>query len=145
MKKLILLSITSSVLLASCNKTGDSNRTKCPTNIGCTMEFRMFSITIQNMDGSPKTLDSFYTLLKGTNTVLENSSTYTNSKLAQIKSTGIYPAISDEDLEQLVPYQNMEVVFVGFKNGKEVIRHTILVESDCCHINLKSTNNPIVF
>lgn len=105
----------------------------------------MFPITIQNMDGSPKSLDSFYSLLKGTNTFFENSSTYSNSELAQLKSKGIYPAISDAHLEQLVPYQNMEVVFVGFKNGKEVIRHTILVASDCCHVNLKSTNNPIVF
>lgn len=106
-------------------KSQDSTREPCDPTIICTMEFKIIKLQITNESGEPVVLDDFYTQMEGEQLVIPKD-------LYELKN-GKYPVATDAQMKDL-DFEGNKLFFVGFHDGKEVVRHQMIIGKDCCHI-----------
>lgn len=99
----------------------------CDPDVICTMEFRVIKLQIQDKDGNPVQLDSYYTEFKDFNVTIDE-------ELTQLEE-GFYPVATDGEMDS-VSFEGMEVTFIGIRNGSKVVKHNMIIGKDCCHIQL---------
>lgn len=133
-----------SLILFSCQKEMGPKKhhcgAPCPKDRMCTMEYISLQIQIQDADGRPMALDSFYTVqLKNGKRVKFQSSAWEDSVA---KSTGNYVYWSDA-MGVNTKVSQQDVRFMGYKNGRDVVNKVITVGDDCCHV-FAVDPNPIV-
>jgi hypothetical protein len=144
MKNKILIGVLSLSAFLSCNKP-DKNNSTCSGDVICTMDFRTITTSMVNMDSTPKQLDSFYSAFSSSNNIILDSKDISAEQLQMMKRYGSYPIISDAQRSKLPSGKNTAVYFVGYQGGIKVVEHAVVVSQDCCHVILKSGNDPVVF
>lgn len=108
----------------------------CNETIICTEEFRTISLEITNSDGAPVLLDVFYTFY--------DSRKKFEYDLNDIQSgQGIYPVLTDAEMDE-IEREGSTLIFVGEKNGVNIVEHQMVIGHDCCHIQLISGDNKII-
>ncbi|WP_296620685.1 hypothetical protein [Marivirga sp.] len=102
----------------------------------CTEEFRSISLEITTPDGNPVILDDFYTF--------HDSRKKFEFELNDVqKGNGIYPVITDSELDEL-KREGTTLIFVGEKDGKNLVEHQMVIGHDCCHVILIEGEDKIV-
>jgi hypothetical protein len=102
----------------------------------CTEEFRTVSLEITTPDGDPVILDDFYTFL--------DSRTKFEFELDEFQQgTGRYPVITDQELEEL-DREGTTLIFVGEKDGSNLVEHQMVIGHDCCHVILIEGEEEII-
>lgn len=114
-------------------KTTDKD---CPKDIICTMDYRTITVTIKDKNGQSITLDKYTSDLKGT-----AKSLIRNNATESISDSYI---IAADNAMNIVGKNGKEVEFIGYKNGKEVVRRTFKIGHDCCHIKLLEGETEII-
>lgn len=115
-------------LAATCQDQNTSNKDNpCDPDVICTMEFRVIKLQIQDQDGNPVQLDSYFTEFKDFNVTIDE-------ELTQLEE-GFYPVATDGEMDS-VSFEGMEVTFIGTRNGSKVVQHKMILGKDCCHIQL---------
>jgi hypothetical protein len=132
MKKLLIPIFLTFALLA-CSGDDEGNPTDCPSNTACTLDFRTLMVTITDSDDRPVVLDDYMVteVATGKDITIEP----TDYQWEQFREDGEYPLFSDQYSQE---YQNQEVEirFIGYVDGEEVVRADYTVGADCCHIHL---------
>ncbi|RKQ42368.1 hypothetical protein BXY85_2978 [Roseivirga pacifica] len=99
---------------------------ECPTNIGCTEEYR--SLLFQpTKDGQAVLLDSYYVKNLDNDNIYNFTNNDTHDRLAA------YIVATDSQLEE-VKKSGSTLRFVGSANNEVVIEQDFVVGHDCCHI-----------
>jgi hypothetical protein len=90
-------------------------------------------VTITDSDDQPVALDDYMVteVATGKDITIEP----TDYQWEQFRENGSYPLFSDRYSQE---YQNQEVEirFIGYVDGEEVVRADYTVGADCCHILL---------
>ncbi|NDV96956.1 hypothetical protein D0T84_18890 [Dysgonomonas sp. 521] len=128
-------------LLLSCT---DSNRSD--DMVACTEELRTISVGVQHKDGSPYALDSVKTFIE-TEVGLKDINIFNDFDSQGFKNCredGIYPVTGDgltrhyPDFVMPTKWDEVKlvgvVIFVGYKDDKELFRKNIKVYTDACHV-----------
>ncbi|WP_375578827.1 hypothetical protein ABWH96_17655 [Marivirga tractuosa] len=102
----------------------------------CTEEFRLILLEITTPQGEPVVLDDFYTFLDSRKKFEFDLDDF------QLGS-GTYPVITDAELEEL-NREGTTFIFVGEKDGKNLVEHQMVIGHDCCHVQLIEGDNKIV-
>lgn len=97
------------------------------SNIICTEEFKTITLEITNQNGEAVMLDEFYTFIDSRNKI----DTLSNDGF----KNGVYPVVTDSQ-EKEFQEENTIVIFVGVKDGRNLVEHEMVIKSDCCHIGL---------
>lgn len=122
--------------LFSCeNESLDSDDCDFDTAL-CTLEFRTISLEIFTTEGNPVTLDYFYTFYDS-----RKKFEYTLDD-PQV-GTGIYPVITDAEIDE-IEKDGATLIFVGEKDGVNVVEHQMVIGHDCCHVFLIQGEDKIV-
>ncbi len=127
-KSLPILFMFVSFSFLSCE---DENANDDDCNLGsrlCTEEFRTISLEITNPEGDPVVLDYFYTFYDS-----RKKFEYTLDDVQ--KGEGIYPVITDADMDEL-DREGSILIFVGEKDGRNIVEHQMVIGHDCCHVQL---------
>lgn len=123
MKYLKMLPVAAIMLFAfsSCRECDKGDCSK----VLCTSDIRTVTIMVKDAQGNAIVLDDHYTIRQST------QETIRNNNFSGID--GSYPVLSDE---YLLPLQNDQddFIFIGIKNGVEVVRETFTISADCCHV-----------
>jgi hypothetical protein len=134
--RLHLLFVFFSISFFSCEKekvdTDDCQREL----LICTEEFRSIFLEITNQDGDPIELDDFYTFYD-----FRKKFEYELTDFQ--KGRGIYTVITDADLQEL-DREGTTLIFVGEKNGKNLVEHQMVIGHNCCHVQLIAGDDKIV-
>lgn len=124
------------VISQSCSK-GDND--KCHGI--CTEEYRTISVTIEDNEGNPVALDNFVV------TNIENGTDLTrevnNTEFQIMRERGSYPLFGDEYYTEYFQ-RELEINFMGFLNGEEVVSADYKVGANCCHVYHVSGNLNII-
>lgn len=122
------------LLLLLANSCKEVEQPDCAVVV-CTEEYKTISLTITDKDSNPVVLDDYYTFIDSRN----------RFKVAQdtlsIKE-GSYPLVSDGEMDQL-SFEGTVLIFVGVKNGQNLVEQQFIVDKDCCHIQLVSGETAI--
>ena len=110
----------------------------CPPDIMCTMDFRSVSLTLTDQNNGPVILDSFRSDLATKDSVLMDQT----SEPQHIDFKNVYVVANDSHMRTVVK-SGSDVVFRGFKAGREVVNHKMKIGHDCCHISLISGSNTV--
>jgi len=102
----------------------------------CTEEFRTVSLQIQDSDGNPVLLDDFYTFYDS-----RKKFEYTLDDFDA--EEGIYPVLTDAELDE-IEKEGTTLIFVGEKDGANIVEHQMVIGHDCCHIQLLEGDNKII-
>jgi hypothetical protein len=105
-------------------------------SIICTEEFRSITLEITDLDGNPVILDDFYTFYDS-----RKKFEYELNDLQEGK--GIYPVITDADLQEL-NREGSTLIFVGEKDGKNLVEHQMVIGHDCCHVLLIEGDDKLI-
>lgn len=108
----------------------------CDDNLICTDEFRTISLEITNQEGDPLVLDDFYTFYDS-----RKKFEYELNDIQQ--GHGIYPVLTDSEMDE-VEREGTTFIFVGEKDGVNVIEHQMVIGHDCCHVILIEGEDKIV-
>lgn len=112
------------------------NSSECDGNLFCTKEFRTISLEITNQEGNPIVLDDFYTFY--------DSRKKFEYELNDIqKGQGIYPVLTDAEMDE-VEKEGTTLIFVGEKDGRNIVEHQMVIGHDCCHVILIEGESKIV-
>ncbi|RUA30425.1 MAG: hypothetical protein DSY77_14220 [Bacteroidetes bacterium] len=112
------------------------NSAECDGNLFCTKEFRTISLEITNQEGNPIVLDDFYTFY--------DSRKKFEYELNDIqKRQGIYPVLTDAEMDE-VEKEGTTLIFVGEKDGRNIVEHQMVIGHDCCHVILIEGESKIV-
>lgn len=126
-------------MTASCqkqtSKTQDSMREPCDPTIICTMEFKIIGLEVRDKSGEAVSLDDFYTEIEGEKVVIPDD--------VYQMTNGMYPVATDGQMKDL-DFEGNKVFFIGFQNGKRVVKHEMTIGKDCCHIQLLKGEKSIV-
>lgn len=112
------------------------NSDECKDTNICTEEFRTISLEITNQDGNPIVLDDFYTFLDS-----RKKFEYTLNDVQ--KDNGFYPVLTDTEMDE-VEREGTTLIFVGEKDGINVVEHQMVIGHDCCHVILIEGDDKIV-
>lgn len=112
-------------LLSSCEDE-ETIVDECNTPRACTYDLRSVSIEIKNTDGAPVILDDFYTFL-------DSRKKFEYEYFS--KENGIYPVLTDSEISHL-DRNGTIVIFVGEKDGRNLLEHQMVIGHDCCHVKL---------
>lgn len=102
----------------------------------CTEEFKTISLEITNPNGEPVILDDFYTFYDS-----RKKFEYTLNDIQEGK--GIYPVITDAEMDE-IEREGTTLIFVGEKEGVNIVEHQMVIGHDCCHIQLIAGDDKIV-
>jgi hypothetical protein len=140
MKKLFPVLFIFSLLL-SCT---DNN--KSDDSVNCTDVLQIISVKVQHKDGSPYALDSVKTFIE-TEAGLKDLSFFNDfddTVFQYYQENGTYPVTGDgltryyPDFVMPTRWDEVKlvgtVIFVGYKNDKELFRKNIKVYTDACHV-----------
>jgi hypothetical protein len=97
----------------------------------CTEEFR----TIYQ-EGDPIVLDDFYTFLDS-----RKKFEFTLNEIQE--GQGIYPVLTDAEMDE-IDRGGTTLIFVGEKDGKNLVEHQMVIGHDCCHVILIEGDDKIV-
>lgn len=125
-------------MAATCQNTDKSTSKEenpCDPEIMCTMDFRVVSLTIIDGEGKPVILDDFYTEFE--------DFTFKTQRDEYQMQEGLYPVVNDGEMNKL-SFKGNSAVFIGIRNGKEIIRHKLKVGKDCCHVVFMEGEKEIV-
>ncbi|WKV10682.1 hypothetical protein [Marivirga harenae] len=114
--------------LISCEEDKLSSDDCESENLICTEEFRTITLEIKDGNGNPVVLDDFYTFEDSRNKFEFDKNDF------QVEN-GIYPVISDAELEELDKVGTV-LIFVGEIDGRNVVEHQMVIGHDCCHVIL---------
>jgi len=98
------------------------------------MMFASVTVQVQTNEGLPVVLDQTYTIRKSNNERIEPE---------QHMDTGWYTVL-DDSYQKRMPNTRDSFLFVGIKDGKEIISETFLISADCCHVQKESGPEIIV-
>lgn len=114
--------------------------------VACTKELRTISVGVQHKDGNPYALDSVKTFieieeeLKNINVITD----FAGNGFQYCQEQGVYPVTGDgltryyPDFVMPIRWDEVKligtVIFVGYKNDKELFRKNIKVYTDACHV-----------
>lgn len=135
----IKLTIAISIMLASltaCGNGTDGSKTASDKEvIGCTAEFRAFTVSIKDGAKKPVKLDNYSVtnLETGKDITIPYKEFSSNDKL------GIYPIINDSTKIS----KKTTVEFKGYINNELVVKEPYQVSKGSCHVNLHSGNTSI--
>jgi hypothetical protein len=102
----------------------------------CTEEFRTISLEITNQEGDPIVLDDFYTFY--------DSRKKFEYELKDIQQElGIYPVLTDAEMDE-IDREGTTLIFVGEKEGRNIVEHQMVIGHDCCHVILIEGDDKIV-
>lgn len=122
-----ILSVLLVIALFSC-EDDMMNADDCNlSDLNCTEKFRIITVEITNEKGEAVILDEYYTFIDSRNKI----DTLQHEGLGD----GIYPVATDSQREEFEG-EAKSVIFVGVKNGKNLVEHEMVLKSDCCHIEL---------
>lgn len=125
--------IAFSISLFSCEDE-ETKIDECNAPRACTYDLRSVSIEIKNTDGEPVILDDFYTFFDS------------RKKLEYeyfSKENGVYPVLTDSEISHL-DRSGTTLIFVGEKDGKNLVEHQMVIGHDCCHVILIEGDDKIV-
>ncbi len=123
-----ILIITVMFSFQSCLNTGDADSCE---EIACTEEFKTIVVKIENPVEEPIALDDFKVIhLRNQNDITREFST---TELEQMQATGTYTLFGDEFSDDIQNFQ-IEIQFIGFVDGQEIVRSDYRVGADCCHV-----------
>ena len=134
MKALILILICAIFLLNSCNKKNNEA-------VICTEVFASVTVTIKNGVNAPIELDSFKVIRSGDN--VDMTVKLDPFDFNYMQKYGSYPITNDNFQKQLFN-KNMEVVFMGSKDGKIVVNQKYTIGADECHVKLIAGNREVI-
>lgn len=100
----------------------------CKDTIICTEEFKTISLEITNSDGDPVVLDDFYTFYDS-----RKKFEYELNDIQQ--GLGIYPVLTDAEMDE-IEKEGTTLIFVGEKDGRNIVEHQMVIGHDCCHVQL---------
>jgi hypothetical protein len=115
----------------SCDKDDDS----CPTNVICTEEYRMITVSVVDTSGNPVDLDMHEVYIQGSMipfNIIDDS-----------WQAGTYIIIADDKMNVLDRYEPTTFRFDGYLSGELVVREYYQVRHDCCHVVLVSGNTNV--
>ena len=132
-----ILIITVMFSFQSCLNTGHADSCE---EIACTEEFRTIVVKIENPDEEPIALDDFKVIHQGNQNDITRE--FSETELEQMQATGTYTLFGDEFSRD---YQNkeIEIQFIGFIDGQEIVRSDYRVGADCCHVYFVSGNKTL--
>ncbi|MDJ1467293.1 hypothetical protein QNI19_17810 [Cytophagaceae bacterium DM2B3-1] len=103
----------------------------CSGDVMCTRIFMTVSATVKNKDNSPVQLDSYKIIQTATGT--ERKPTVDAADAEMQRQSGAYPIVTDANVKELAN-KEIEVEFIGYKAGKELVKRKLTVGADCCHV-----------
>ena len=109
---------------------------KCEQPQVCTDIFVTISLEIKNEANRSVALDDAYTFIDS-RTKIEFELTEEN------KISGIYTVANDNHMDAF-DYDGTTVIFVGEKDGANIIEHQMIIGKDCCHIQLITGETEII-
>lgn len=100
----------------------------------CTMDYRTVSLKINYVSVPPfdTHITSFKTINTDVGSVIYQQDSISTSDQNMFSLYG-YPVVSDGQIPQGTT--NLDVTFIGYRNGTEVVRAAMKVSHDCCHIS----------
>jgi hypothetical protein len=113
------------ILSSSCQQEEDNN---CEEPVACTEIFVTIDLEVTNQAGEAVELDNAYTFI-------DSRSKIEFEITDQMRSSGIYPVANDLNITEF-DFEGTIVIFVGEKDGKNVVEHQMTIGKDCCHIQL---------
>ena len=112
---------------------------ECPDDIMCTAMFASVGVTITGADRKPVLLDSFTSIrLKDKTNMFPEK-----ANILQSPETGNYPVADDNNLS-ILPKAGDEIMFTGYKDGKEIVKEKYVIGHDCCHVLMVSGKKEII-
>lgn len=123
----------------SCDDRADIEADECPQNIGCTKIYVLVTAEIKDANDKPYKLDAYYTTKISTGEKISYQNQETD---ASAQYYGAYPILGDGQLAK-TSKTGQEFEFIGFKDGKEVLRKKFVIGHDCCHVHLVSGDTKI--
>lgn len=102
----------------------------------CTEEFKSIVLEINDPTGAPVVLDDFYTFYDS-----RKKFEYELNDLQ--KGKGVYPVITDAEMDEL-DREGTTLIFVGEKNGVNIVEHQMVIGHDCCHVQVIEGDDKIV-
>ena len=117
------------------SQTKDQKENPCDPDIMCTMEFRIIDLKVLNESGEVIILEEFYTEIDGEKIEIPED--------VYEASSGSYPVATDGHMKK-IKFEGSNVVFIGLKNNEIVVKHTMIIGKDCCHIQLVEGDQEIV-
>jgi hypothetical protein len=113
------------LFFSACQEEGSDN---CEEPVSCTEIFVTIDLEITNQDQEAVPLDNAYTFIDSRNKIeLEITD--------QMRTSGIYPVATDSNISEF-DFEGTTVIFVGEKDGKNLVEHQLVIGKDCCHIQL---------
>ncbi|MDJ1506782.1 hypothetical protein [Xanthocytophaga agilis] len=103
----------------------------CSGDVMCTEIFSTVSATVKNKDNSPVQLDSYKIIQTATGT--ERTLTLDAAMAEMQRKSGTYAIVTDANVKELAN-KEIEVEFIGYKAGKEIVKRKFTVGADCCHV-----------
>lgn len=113
------------------------DRDQCPTNMACTMEYRMITVDVKDSLGNPVALDYYEVYVQGSLiplNLIDNPSW----------QAGTYVIIADDKMNILDRYEPTTLRFDGYLETELVVREHYVVTHDCCHVVLHSGPTEVV-
>ena len=98
----------------------------------CTEEFNVISVEVTNQDGQPVALDTYMVLDAGNGR--DFTIELTDPVIEAMRATGTYQLFSDKHVSELSG-QQVELIFKGFINSREIINEFYTIRIDCCHVH----------
>jgi len=130
-----ILFLLFSVSFFSCEEE-NLNSDGCEDNLVCTEQFTTISLEITNQQGEPIVLDDFYTFYDS-----RKKFEYQLNNIQQ--GLGIYPVLTDSEMDE-IQKEGTTLIFVGEKDGRNIVEHQMVIGHDCCHVILIEGDDKIV-
>lgn len=122
MKKLLPILLFLAIL--SCDN--ESNPDNCPQNLICTEQFEI--LTIELTENGEAILLSDYEILN-----LDNNNTYTYDEYWLSDEPGIYPVLSDGEMDE-IQKEGTTLRLVGTLENGDAFEVEFMAGHDCCHV-----------
>ncbi|MGJ3234790.1 hypothetical protein [Marivirga sp.] len=128
--------IAFSISLFSCEEENLSSDDCDSVSKICTEEFRSITLEIVDLEGEPVILDDFYTFLDS-----RKKFEFTLNEIQE--GQGVYPVLTDAEMDE-IDREGTTLIFVGEKDGKNLVEHQMVIGHDCCHVILIEGDDKIV-
>lgn len=139
MKKQFLTFVLLFSTLLSCSEDKEIGADGCSPDVICTEIYKSIAIELKYPDGSPYSLDEYYTIKKSTGERIDLD----RGDLTLQQKYGKYPVLDDGHLDQTTR-GGQDFVFTGKKNDKIVVEQTFTIGHDCCHVVLRKGETEVV-
>lgn len=104
---------------------------ECPEKIFCHMIFVYEQVLLTDQIGKPVELDEHFTIRTSTQDTIRVAAAFNEPAVKAMNPAGTYLTISNADPRH--PCVE-EYIFVGLKDGKEVVREPLLYRQGCCGV-----------